>query len=55
VLPSVLLHLGALHPAEAYLMTALALAPFVVVAVIIAVVSRRDRRTDDGRVADRRS
>jgi hypothetical protein len=47
VLPSVLLHLGPLHPAEAYLTTALALAPFVVVAVVVALVSRRDRRTAD--------
>lgn len=42
-----LMHLGPLHAGEAYLMTAAALAPFVVLAIIVAVVSRRDRRAEE--------
>jgi membrane protein implicated in regulation of membrane protease activity len=38
------LHLGALHPVEALLTAALALAPFAILAVVVTVVSRRDRR-----------
>jgi uncharacterized membrane protein len=40
------LHLGALHPMETVAMAALALGPFVILAVVVTVVSRRDRRTD---------
>lgn len=50
---SVLMHLGPLHPVEAYAMTALALAPFVVLAVVIMVVSRRDRRAMEQEQATR--
>ena len=47
-------HLGALHPAETLAMTALTVGPFVVLAVVVAVVSRRDRRSDaDGAQATR--
>ena len=49
-LPTVLLvvlHLGALHPAEKALTLALAFGPFVVLAVVIAVRRRADR-DDDG-------
>ncbi|HET7326162.1 MAG TPA: hypothetical protein VFJ14_02635 [Nocardioidaceae bacterium] len=42
----VLMHLGPLHAGEAYAMTALALAPFVLLAIVITVVSRRDRRAE---------
>jgi hypothetical protein len=38
------LHLGALHPMETVAMAALALGPFVILAVVVSVVSRRDRR-----------
>jgi hypothetical protein len=48
---SVAMHLGPLHAADAYTLTALALAPFVVVAVIIALVSRRDRRAERDKAA----
>lgn len=41
---SVLMHMGPLHAGEAYAITIFALAPFVVLAVVITVVSRRDRR-----------
>jgi hypothetical protein len=40
------LHLGALHPMETLLMAALALGPFVILAVVVTVVSRRDRRAE---------
>jgi hypothetical protein len=39
------LHMGALHPLESLVMAALALGPFVILAVVVTVVSRRDRRT----------
>jgi flagellar biosynthesis/type III secretory pathway M-ring protein FliF/YscJ len=39
------LHLGALHPMETVAMAALALGPFVILAVVVKVVSRRDRRS----------
>lgn len=42
----VLGHLGALHPVETLAMTLLALGPFVIIAVVVAVVSRRDRRQE---------
>ena len=42
------LHMGALHPVETLVMTALALGPFVVLALVVTVVSRRDRRTEPG-------
>jgi len=41
------LHMGSLHAAEAYAMAALALGPFVVLAIVITVVSRRDRRAEE--------
>lgn len=40
------LHLGTLHPFESYLTAALTLGPFVVVAVVVTLVSRRDRRAE---------
>lgn len=40
------LHFGALHPLETLAMAALALGPFVLLAVVLTVVSRRDRRTE---------
>jgi hypothetical protein len=40
------LHLGGLHPMESLLMGGLALAPFVILAVVVTVVSRRDRRAE---------
>ncbi|HEX2176856.1 MAG TPA: hypothetical protein VHG70_13190 [Nocardioidaceae bacterium] len=40
------LHLGALHPVEALAMAVLALGPFVILAVVVTIVSRRDRRAD---------
>jgi hypothetical protein len=40
------LHLGALHPVETLAMAVLALGPFVILAVVVTVVSRRDRRAD---------
>jgi len=43
------LHMGALHPMESLVMAALALGPFVILAVVVTVVSRRDRRTEPGR------
>jgi hypothetical protein len=42
----VALHLGALHPVEALAMGGLALGPFVILAVVVTVVSRRDRRAE---------
>jgi hypothetical protein len=38
------LHLGALHPAESWVLAALTLVPFVVLALVVALASRRDRR-----------
>lgn len=47
--PSLLpLHLGALHPMETLVMAVLALGPFVILALVVTVVSRRDRRTETG-------
>ena len=47
--PSLLpLHLGALHPMETLVMGLLALGPFVILALVVMVVSRRDRRTESG-------
>jgi hypothetical protein len=46
-------HLGALHPAETLAMAALALGPFVILAVVVTVVSRRDRRVDSAGQATR--
>jgi len=43
------LHMGALHPLESLVMAALALGPFVVLAVVVTVVSRRDRRAQAAR------
>ena len=40
------LHMGALHPVESLAMTALSLGPFVVIAVVVKVASRRDRRAE---------
>ena len=47
-LPTLLLplHLGALHPMETLVMALLALGPFVILAAVVTVVSRRDRRTE---------
>ena len=39
-------HLGALHPVESLVMVTLALVPFAILAVVVAVVSRRDRRAE---------
>jgi hypothetical protein len=41
-------HLGALHPVESWALAALAVVPFVVLAVVVALASRRDRRADAG-------
>jgi hypothetical protein len=46
-------HLGALHPLETLAMAALTLGPFVVLAVVVAVVSRRDRRAESAGQATR--
>lgn len=46
----VALHLGALHPMETLAMAALALGPFVILAVVVALVSRRDRRAASDRL-----
>jgi hypothetical protein len=43
------MHLGALHPMETLAMAALSLGPFLVLAAVITVVSRRDRRAEAGR------
>jgi hypothetical protein len=40
------LHLGALHPVETLAMAVLALGPFVILAVVVTIVSRRDRRAE---------
>jgi Flp pilus assembly protein TadB len=40
------LHLGALHPVETLAMGMLALGPFVILAVVVTIVSRRDRRAE---------
>lgn len=42
VAPAVPLHLGALHPYETVLLMLLAFGPFVVLAVVVAVLRRRD-------------
>jgi hypothetical protein len=49
------LHMGALHPMESLVMAALALGPFVILAVVVTVVSRRDRRTRPERAGGGRS
>jgi hypothetical protein len=46
------LHLGALHPVETLAMGVLALGPFVILAVVVTIVSRRDRRAEAREVAD---
>ena len=46
------LHLGALHPVEALAMGVLALGPFVILAVVVTIVSRRDRRAEAREQAD---
>ena len=43
------LHMGALHPMESLVMAGLTLGPFVVLALVVTVVSRRDRRTGSER------
>jgi hypothetical protein len=48
------LHMGALHPMESLVMAALALGPFVILAVVVTVVSRRDRRTEPQRAGSER-
>lgn len=45
----VALHLGGLHPVEKVLTLVLAFGPFVVLAVVIAVRRRHDRRSEDSR------
>ncbi len=40
------LHLGALHPVETLAMAVLALGPFLILAAVVTVVSRRDRRAE---------
>ena len=49
----VVMHLGALHPAEKALTLALAFGPFVVLAVVVAVRRRHDAAADaaDAQVA----
>lgn len=42
-----LLHLGALHPVEKGLTVALALGPFLVLGVVVAVRRRQDARATD--------
>jgi hypothetical protein len=42
------LHMGALHAYEAWGAVLLGVGPFVVLAVVVAVLRRRDRREDDG-------
>lgn len=37
------MHMGALHGAEVFILSGLALGPFVILATVVAVVSRRDR------------
>lgn len=44
---TVLLHLGALHPAEKGLTLLLAFGPFVVLAVVVAVRRRQDAAAHD--------
>jgi hypothetical protein len=39
-------HLGALHPVESWALVGLALVPFLVLAVVVALASRRDRRAE---------
>jgi hypothetical protein len=46
------LHLGALHPVETLAMGVLALGPFVILAVVVTIVSRRDRRAEARERAD---
>lgn len=42
----VVLHLGALHPAEKALTLALAFGPFVVLALVVVVRRRQDARSE---------
>jgi hypothetical protein len=37
-------HLGALHPVESWALALLTLVPFAVLALVVALASRRDRR-----------
>jgi len=46
------MHLGALHPVETLAMGVLALGPFVILAVVVTIVSRRDRRAEAREVTD---
>ncbi|MPZ97079.1 MAG: hypothetical protein GEU96_19750 [Propionibacteriales bacterium] len=39
-------HLGSLHAAEGYALAIFALGPFVVLAIVITIVSRRDRAAE---------
>jgi len=48
------LHLGALHPVETLAMGVLALGPFVILAVVVTIVSRRDRRAETQATRDAR-
>lgn len=41
------LHLGSLHGYEAALLAVLAFGPFVVLAVVVAVMRRREPETDE--------
>jgi Na+-translocating ferredoxin:NAD+ oxidoreductase RnfE subunit len=41
------MHLGALHPYETVLLAVLAFGPFVVLAVVVAVLRRRDIARDE--------
>jgi len=43
----VALHLGSLHAYEAVLLAVLAVGPFVVLAVVLLVISRRDADSDE--------
>lgn len=47
----VVMHLGALHPAEKALTLALAFGPFLVLAVVVAVRRRQDDAAEDAQVA----
>ena len=46
------LHLGALHPYEQVLVIALAFGPFVILALVVYVIRRRDLARDDGVTVD---
>jgi len=53
VLP-VPLHLGGLHPYETLLLALLAFGPFVVLAVVVVVMRRRDLAEDGEETSERR-